>query len=159
MYTRFFAEAPATLLSPASPLRRTPVRPLIAAANDPLPTLYDIWKPIREELRSEVPDFTFHIWLDPLELAGTEQRTLFVRAPDHIRTWVRDRYLPVVRAAAARGFREDAVVEIVDEGWPGESDGTSPGGAFGPPVVVVPWVAGRTKPRRTRSLGRMNRIA
>ena len=84
---------------------------------------------MRAELRQEVPDFTFHIWLDPLELAGAEHSTLFVRAPDHIRTWVRDRYLPLVRAAAARGFREDAEVEIVDAGWVGgsgqEADGRS----------------------------------
>ena len=76
-----------------------------------------IWNRVREELRREVPDFTFHIWFDPLELAGAEGATLFVRAPDHIRTWVRDRYLPVVRAAARRAHRADAIVEIVDLDW------------------------------------------
>ena len=76
--------------------------------------LEPIWNRVREELRREVPDFTFHIWFDPLELAGAEGATLFVRAPDHIRTWVRDRYLPVVRAAARRAHRADAIVEIVD---------------------------------------------
>lgn len=79
--------------------------------------LEPIWTSIREELRREVPDFTFHVWLDPLELAGVQERTLFVRAPDHIRTWVRDRYLSQVRVAAARGFHADAVVEIVDGAW------------------------------------------
>ena len=131
-------------------------RPPIAAVNDPLPTPDDIWRRIRDELRGEVPDFTFHIWLDPLELAGVEQRTLFVRAPDHVRTWVRDRYLPVVRAAAARGFREDAVVEIVDGGWPGDSDGTSPVAAVGPPA------AQRLNPKYTFEqfvIGRGNRFA
>ena len=116
MYTRVFAEPRRCSNPPALSPRRTP-RPTVDRGRDrTIPALDDIWKRIREELRSEVPDFTFHIWLDPLELAGAEQRTLFVRAPDHIRTWVRDRYLPVVRAAAARGFREDAVVEIVDAG-------------------------------------------
>ena len=64
-----------------------------------------------------MPDFKFAIWLDPLELAGITERTLFVRAPDHIRTWVRDRYLPLVRDAARRGLYADASVEIVDGRW------------------------------------------
>jgi len=79
--------------------------------------LEPIWERLRAELRRDVPDFKFHIWLEPLELAGVRERTLYVRAPDHIRTWVRDRYLPVLAAAAARGFRPDAVVEVVDGTW------------------------------------------
>lgn len=76
-----------------------------------------LWARVREELRTEVPDFKFAIWLEPLELAGVDDSTLFVRAPDHIRTWVRDRYLPMVRDAARRGLYPDASVEIVDERW------------------------------------------
>ncbi|MEX1141881.1 MAG: chromosomal replication initiator protein DnaA [Thermoleophilaceae bacterium] len=76
-----------------------------------------IWEAIRRELRRDVPEFKFHIWLEPLELAGVEGGTVYVRAPDHIRTWVRDRYLPVVRAAAQRAYAPDAVVEIVDGRW------------------------------------------
>lgn len=79
--------------------------------------LEPIWDRVRHEMRRDVADFKFHIWLDPLELAGVDRGTLFVRAPEHIRTWVRDRYLPLVRAAAARGYAPDAVVEIVDEQW------------------------------------------
>ena len=79
--------------------------------------LEPIWERIRLELRRDVPDFKFHIWLEPLELAGAEGQTLYVRAPDHIRTWVRDRYMPTLRSAAQRGFSPDAVVEIVDEDW------------------------------------------
>ena len=79
--------------------------------------LEPIWERIRLELRRDVPDFKFHICLEPLELAGAEGQTLYVRAPDHIRTWVRDRYMPTLRSAAQRGFSPDAVVEIVDEDW------------------------------------------
>lgn len=68
-------------------------------------------------MRAEVADFTFHIWLDPLELAGVEEATLFVRAPDHIRTWVRDRYTHHLLAAAKRGFRPDAAIEVVASDW------------------------------------------
>jgi len=87
--------------------------------------LEPIWDRVRLEMRRDVADFKFHIWLDPLELAGVEQRTLFVRAPDHIRSWVRDRYLPLVRAAASRGYMPDAVVEIVDEEWQPNAGGTA----------------------------------
>jgi chromosomal replication initiator protein len=68
-------------------------------------------------MRSAVPDVTFHIWLDPLELAEVRGTVLYVRAPDHIRTWVRDRYLSTVSDAARSGFRPDAALEIVGPAW------------------------------------------
>lgn len=79
--------------------------------------LEPIWDRIRHELRRDVPEFKFHIWIEPLELAGADGRTLHVRAPDHIRTWVRDRYLTAIRDAAVRAGVADAVVEVVDERW------------------------------------------
>jgi chromosomal replication initiator protein len=79
--------------------------------------LDSIWDDVRDELRQDVPDFKFHIWLEPLQLAGVEGRTLYVRAPDHIRTWIRDRYLPLLSAAATRCYRSDALVEVVDGTW------------------------------------------
>lgn len=102
--------------------------------------LEPLWDRVREELRSEVPDFKFAIWLDPLVLAGISGRTLFVRAPDHIRTWVRDRYLPLVQAAARRCLYPDASVEIVDADW------QSPGLAANPGPALR---AGRLAPKYT----------
>jgi chromosomal replication initiator protein len=75
------------------------------------------WTRVRHELRRDVPDFKFHIWIEPLELAGIDGDTLFVRAPDHIRTSVRDRYMPLLVTAATRAFSPSAAVEIVDAGW------------------------------------------
>jgi chromosomal replication initiator protein len=72
---------------------------------------------MRDELRRQTPDFKFHIWLEPLELAGMDGHTLFVRAPEHIRSWVGDRYLPLLRSAAARALDERATVEIVGADW------------------------------------------
>jgi chromosomal replication initiator protein len=87
--------------------------------------LEQIWQGIRDELRREAPDFKFHIWLDPLELAGVEGRTLLVRAPEHIRTWVEERYMPLLRQAAERRFHEGAAVRIVAPGREGDKKASS----------------------------------
>jgi chromosomal replication initiator protein len=79
--------------------------------------LETIWDAVRRELRRDVTDFTFHIWLEPLEPAGSAAGTLYLRAPDHVRTWVGDRYMPLLRGAARRAGLGG--VELVDESWGG----------------------------------------
>jgi chromosomal replication initiator protein len=88
-----------------------------------------LWDDIRDELRRDTPDFKFHIWIEPLELAGVRGKTLYVRAPEHIRTSVAERYLPLLRRAAARRFDPHAVVEVVGPGWsaPPEDAPATPG--------------------------------
>jgi chromosomal replication initiator protein len=77
----------------------------------------EIWDDIRDELRKETPDFKFHIWLEPLRLAAVRGSTVYVRAPEHIRTSVAERYLPLLRRAAAARFDEHAIVEVVGDDW------------------------------------------
>ena len=77
----------------------------------------EIWDDIREELRRETPDFKFHIWLEPLRLAAVSGSTVYVRAPEHIRTSVAERYLPLLRRAASARFHDHATVEVVGEDW------------------------------------------
>jgi chromosomal replication initiator protein len=79
--------------------------------------LETIWDAVRRELRRDVTDFSFHIWLDPLEPVACEQGTLYVRAPEHIRSWVRDRYATLLVGACRRAGI--AGVELVDETWAG----------------------------------------
>jgi chromosomal replication initiator protein len=81
-----------------------------------------IWTDIRDELRSATAEFKYHIWIEPLELAGLHENTLYVRAPEHIRTSVTERYLPLLRRAAAARFDRRAVVEIVGPGWVAASE-------------------------------------
>jgi chromosomal replication initiator protein len=76
-----------------------------------------LWDEIRAELRNEVPDFKWNIWLAPLEAAGLVGGTLYVRAPEHIRTSVAERYLPVLRRAAATCSRQSLAVEVVGPDW------------------------------------------
>jgi chromosomal replication initiator protein len=83
----------------------------------------EIWNDIRDELRRETPEFKFHIWLEPLRLAAIRESTVYVRAPEHIRTSVAERYLPLLRRAAAARFDEHAMVEVVGADWEPPADG------------------------------------
>ena len=76
-----------------------------------------IWDDIRETLRRETTDFKFQIWLEPLELAALHGHALYVRAPEHIRTSVSERYLPLLRRAASECMDEGVTVEIVGIDW------------------------------------------
>jgi chromosomal replication initiator protein len=91
--------------------------------------LDQLWDDIRAELRRETPDFKFHIWIEPLELAGVRGKTLYIRAPEHIRTSVAERYLPLLRRAAVRRFDGQAVVEVVGPAWspPADDSPAEPG--------------------------------
>jgi chromosomal replication initiator protein len=109
----------------------------------------EIWDAIRGELRRETPEFQFHIWLDPLELAAIHGTTVFVRAPEHIRTSVAERYLPLLRRAAAAGFDAQAVVEVVGEDW------EPPAGAGSPRAGGAAAAAGDT-PGPPRHANRLN---
>ena len=74
------------------------------------------WDAVTLKLRRDVTDFTFHIYLEPLAPAGRLGGTLFVRAPDHIRTWVEDSYLATLRRAASDAIGASSV-EIVAGDW------------------------------------------
>ncbi len=69
-----------------------------------------------------VPEFKYHIWIEPLDLAAVRGSTLYIRAPEHIRTSVAERYLPLLRRAAVARFDQRAVVEIVGAGWTAEAE-------------------------------------
>jgi chromosomal replication initiator protein len=79
--------------------------------------LQTTWDQVRRELRDDVTDFTFHIWIDPLELVEQRGPVLYVMAPGHIRTSVRERHHHHLREAARKALGGDVEVEIVDEGW------------------------------------------
>lgn len=88
----------------------------------PAPLPDEIWNDIRAELRRVVPEFKYHIWIEPLDLAAVRGSTLYIRAPEHIRTSVAERYLPLLRRAAVARFDQRAVVEIVGAGWTAEAE-------------------------------------
>jgi chromosomal replication initiator protein len=105
------------------------------------------WTDIREELRREAPDFKFHIWLAPLQLIEVDGHKLIVRAPEHIRTGVEERYLPLLVRVARRRFDKAASVEVVGDEWTGPARRSGDDGAGSEPVA--PSVERRLNPKYT----------
>jgi chromosomal replication initiator protein len=79
--------------------------------------LQTTWDRVREELRGELTDFIFHVWIEPLRPAGRVSDKLFITAPGHVRGWVRERYGDLLRRAAARVEGGRIEVELVGEDW------------------------------------------
>ncbi len=79
--------------------------------------LEPIWNRVRAELRRSASDLSFHTWLEPLELAAVRDGTLYVRAPEHVRSWVTERYLPLLCSAAQQRLGGQATVELVRSDW------------------------------------------
>jgi chromosomal replication initiator protein len=82
--------------------------------------LQTTWDRVREEMRGEVTDFIFHVWLEPLKPAGRVEDKLFISAPSHVRGWVRERYGDLLRSAASRavgGPPTRIEIDLVDENW------------------------------------------
>ena len=97
-----------------------------------------IWSGIRDDLRRETPDLKFHIWLDPLEPAAVQGQTLYVKAPEHIRGWVGERYLPLLRRAAERHLGGGAAVRIVGSDWRAGDGERAEVRAVGPACTLNP---------------------
>ncbi|HEV7770783.1 MAG TPA: chromosomal replication initiator protein DnaA [Solirubrobacterales bacterium] len=60
-----------------------------------------LWATVQERLRASVPDSTFRLWLEPLRPVAADNETLFLAAPDNVRTWVERRYTSLIREAVA----------------------------------------------------------
>src|SRR5215212_2674419 len=127
-----FAEFPRSLQTPGSSVRNVPLEQLYARASLRMPDrstppgrgrftlpedLQTTWDHMREEMRSEVTDFIFHVWLEPLKPAGRVGDKLFITAPGHVRGWVRERYGDLLRRAAARVNGARLEIDLVDEDW------------------------------------------
>jgi chromosomal replication initiator protein len=92
--------------------------------------LDQVWEAIRTELRTEVTEVTFHIWLEPLEPAAHSAGVLYVRAPEHVRTWVEERFQPLLSGAALRAVSIPRV-EVVDHDWAPPAHAVAPPHATG----------------------------
>jgi chromosomal replication initiator protein len=75
-----------------------------------------LWKGVQERLRASVPQSTYQLWLEPLSVAGRRESTLFLLAPDNIRTWTERRYAGLIREVLASIGGELRDVAIVAAG-------------------------------------------
>jgi chromosomal replication initiator protein len=79
--------------------RRYGRRPV--ADDSPRNALEALWGATQERLRTAVPDSTFKLWLEPIEVTGIEGETLFLTAPEGIRAWTERRYSSLIAEALA----------------------------------------------------------
>jgi chromosomal replication initiator protein len=107
--------------------------------------LAQVWDAVRRELRTEVTEVTFHIWLEPLEPAARAAGVLYVRAPEHVRTWVEERFQPLLSGAALRAASIPRV-EVVDHDWQPPEHAAAPaqatGGGLNPRYTFDQFVIG-----------------
>ncbi|HET9676302.1 MAG TPA: chromosomal replication initiator protein DnaA [Solirubrobacterales bacterium] len=78
-----------------------------------------LWRAVQERLKASVPESTYRLWLEPLEAAGAEGETLFLAAPEGIRTWTERRYSSLIAEALAEvdlGLRAVAFSEPREAG-------------------------------------------
>jgi chromosomal replication initiator protein len=60
-----------------------------------------LWEATKERLRASVPESTYRLWLEPLRAIGAEGETLYLTAPEGIRTWTERRYSSLIAEALA----------------------------------------------------------
>jgi chromosomal replication initiator protein len=60
-----------------------------------------LWRATQDRLRASVPESTFRLWLEPLQVAGANDDTLYVTAPEGIRAWAERRYASLIGEALA----------------------------------------------------------
>ncbi len=70
----------------------------LPAQSQPLPA----WRTIRTELRQQVGDSMYEIWLAPIEVKGWDGELLLLEAPAATRSWVSDRFGRVLEHCAQR---------------------------------------------------------
>jgi chromosomal replication initiator protein len=93
-------------------------------ADDSSRTELDVlWGAAQERLKASVPESTYRLWLEPLEVAGAEGETLFLTAPERVRAWCQLRYSSLIAEALTKldcplqqvSFAEALAVEQVGE--------------------------------------------
>jgi chromosomal replication initiator protein len=81
--------------------------------------LTDLWQRVDEELRASLPESTYRLWLEPVRAVSVSGSTLYLRAPESVRTWVERRYAGrVLDAVTGHAPELDAIafVERADSG-------------------------------------------
>ncbi len=102
-----------------------------------------LWEDVRGRLRAAVPESTFKIWLEPLRPVGAQGATLYLLAPEGIRTWVERRYSALLREALAGAGAELSEIAFADGAALGEQQpGREPSVTLNPNYTFDRFVIG-----------------
>jgi chromosomal replication initiator protein len=103
-----------------------------------MPDATEIWTRIQAELRLQVSDTTYELWLAPLTVRSFEGDVVLVEAPGAIRGWVADRFNETLDRAAAAVLGPQATVELAGDGiGPGPSPSRPRGRGAKPEVPAA----------------------
>jgi chromosomal replication initiator protein len=97
----------------------------------------EIWTRIQAQLRREVSDTTYELWLAPLRPVSYEGDVVLVQAPGAIRGWVADRFAATLDRAAAGVLGDHARVELAGDGRQPVAPVVRRGGRGGPEVPAA----------------------
>lgn len=86
---------------------------------EPQPALIDAWNTALDQVRRSLPESTFQIWIQPLKLLGSRDHTVYVAAPERIRTWVEMRYAALLADALSKASEQPLTISL-------DSPGTEP---------------------------------
>jgi len=65
-------------------------------------TVSQLWGSVRPHLVASLPESTYRMWLAPLKPAARRGNTLFLEAPESVRTWVEKRYSGLILHSIAK---------------------------------------------------------
>jgi chromosomal replication initiator protein len=103
------------------------------------PELHHVWQRIDAEIRRAVTDSTYAIWLQPLRPVDLTCDTLVLSAPDELRSWIADRYGPLLQSVARHVLDAAVQIEVVAPRPETEQPAPAPAGARPPrPVPADP---------------------
>lgn len=93
-------------------LDRRPREPFV-----PDPQTAQVWTDICHALEKRLEPHKFGIWVQPLTLAYLDADRAVLLAPDHLRSWVRDRYAPLIQAELRVALGAEPVVTVESLDW------------------------------------------
>jgi chromosomal replication initiator protein len=105
-------------------------------------SLDSLWGEVQRRLRSAVPESTFKIWLEPLRAVGAQGATLYLAAPDGIRTWVERRYATLLREALSEVAPALSEVSFAGSAEPTEGKAAAPAVELNPNYTFERFVIG-----------------
>jgi chromosomal replication initiator protein len=75
-----------------------------------------LWRDVQERLRASLPASTFQLWLEPLDVVGSQGAALCLAAPTEIRTWTERRYSGLIEEALRASDSGLSEVRLLEAG-------------------------------------------